>query len=136
MGPDSPTSHCSVATFRSTASAQSHAAVGFTSPARDPETGRAVLRRAVELLMACEEAGIAFVPFFPLGGGTTDLSGDRLAEVAERHGATVPQIALAWLLASSPVTLAVPGTGSLTHLAENTAAGSITLTPEDLADLA
>lgn len=93
-------------------------------------------RDDAELLTACEEAGIAFVPFFPLGGGMSDLAGDRMAKVAERHGATVPQIALAWLLACSPVTLAIPGTGSPTHLAENMAAGSITLTPEDLSDLA
>ncbi|CAM5713279.1 aldo/keto reductase [Streptomyces aurantiogriseus] len=93
-------------------------------------------RDDAELLAACVAAGIAFVPFFPLGGGASDLSADRLAKVAERHGATVPQIALAWLLASAPVTLAIPGTGSPTHLAENMAAGSITLTPEDLSDLA
>ncbi|MFM9693815.1 oxidoreductase [Streptomyces europaeiscabiei] len=87
------------------------------------------------LLSVCEEAGIAYVPFFPLGGGLTDLTGDRITKVARRHGATVPQIALAWLLAASPVTLAIPGTGSLEHLEENTAAASITLTREDLADL-
>ncbi|KFG00241.1 aldo/keto reductase [Streptomyces scabiei] len=87
------------------------------------------------LLSACEKAGIAYVPFFPLGGGLTDLTGDRITKVARRHGATVPQIALAWLLAASPVTLAIPGTGSLEHLEENTAAASITLTREDLADL-
>ncbi|WP_327346312.1 oxidoreductase [Streptomyces europaeiscabiei] len=87
------------------------------------------------LLSACEEAGIAYVPFFPLGGGLTDLTGDRITKVARRHGATVPQIALAWLLDVSPVTLAIPGTGSLEHLEENTAAASITLTREDLADL-
>ncbi|MBT2413233.1 aldo/keto reductase [Streptomyces sp. ISL-12] len=96
----------------------------------------AAKRDDVELLRACEEAGIAFVPYFPLGGGHDDLAvGDRLAEVAGRHGATVPQIALAWLLASSPVTLAIPGTGSVSHLEENVAAGGITLTEEDLADL-
>jgi aryl-alcohol dehydrogenase-like predicted oxidoreductase len=66
----------------------------------------------------------------------SDLADDRLAEVAQRHGATVPQIALAWLLASSPVTLAIPGTGSLTHLEENMAARSIALTPQDLSHLA
>ncbi|MFI0814934.1 oxidoreductase [Streptomyces sp. NPDC021098] len=92
-------------------------------------------RDDAELLAVCEEAGIAYVPFFPLGGGLSDLTGDRMAKVAERHGATVPQIALAWLLASSPVTLAIPGTGSLAHLEENMGAGSITLTPEDLSDL-
>ncbi|MFK0118474.1 aldo/keto reductase [Streptomyces sp. NPDC090994] len=96
----------------------------------------AARRDDVELLRACEEAGIAFVPYFPLGGGHDGLAaGDRPAEVADRHGATVPQIALAWLLASSPVTLAIPGTGSVSHLEENVAAGGITLTEEDLADL-
>jgi aryl-alcohol dehydrogenase-like predicted oxidoreductase len=95
----------------------------------------AAKRDDTELLAACEEAGIAYVPFFPLGGGLSDLAGDRIAKVADRHGATVPQIALAWLLAASPVTLAIPGTGSLAHLEENTAAGSITLTEEDLSDL-
>lgn len=89
----------------------------------------------MELLATCEEAGIAYVPFFPLGGGVSDLTGDRIAKIADRHGATVPQIALAWLLASSPVTLAIPGTGSVAHLEENTAAGSISLTREDLSDL-
>ncbi|MEU5608617.1 oxidoreductase [Streptomyces sparsogenes] len=92
-------------------------------------------RDDTDLLAACEEAGIAFAPFFPLGGGR-DLADPRLAEVAARHGATVPQIGLAWLLASSPVTLAIPGTGSVSHLEENLAARAITLTDQDLADLA
>ncbi|MFJ4644733.1 oxidoreductase [Streptomyces bobili] len=92
-------------------------------------------RDDTNLLSACEKAGIAYVPYFPLGGGITDIGGDRIAKVAARHGATVPQIALAWLLAASPTTLAIPGTGSLTHVEENIAAGSITLTGEDLADL-
>lgn len=95
----------------------------------------AARRDDTEVLTACEEAGIAFVPYFPLGGGMSDLSDDRMARVADRHGATLPQIALAWLLASSPVALAIPGTGSLSHLEENTAAGSIALTREDLSDL-
>jgi pyridoxine 4-dehydrogenase len=88
------------------------------------------------LLKACEDAGIAFVPFFPLGGGADNAAADRLAEVAARHEATPAQIALIWLLASSPVTLAIPGTGTLKHLEENMAAASITLSPEDLARLA
>ncbi|MFD5753616.1 aldo/keto reductase [Streptomyces sp. NPDC127033] len=92
-------------------------------------------RDDADLLVACEDAGIAFVPFFPIGGGR-ELDDGRLAEVAGRHGATVGQIGLAWLLASSPVTLAIPGTGSLAHLEENVAAAEITLTEEDLADLA
>lgn len=77
----------------------------------------------------------AFVPFFPLGGGRTDLADDHLVKVADRYEATVSQIALAWSLALSPVTPAIPGTGSLAHLEENMAARAITLTPDDLADL-
>ena len=88
------------------------------------------------LLDACTTRGIAFAPFFPLGGSGTDISDARLAKVAARHGATPPQIALAWLLAISPVTLAIPGTGSQAHLEENIAAGSIALTNGDLAELA
>jgi len=88
------------------------------------------------LLDACTTRGIAFAPFFPLGGGGTDINNPHLAKVAARHGASPPQIALAWLLALSPVTLAIPGTGSLAHLEANMAAGSIALTDEDLAELA
>ena len=88
------------------------------------------------VLDACAADGIAFVPFFPLGGGRHDLSGSRLAAVAARHGATIPQTALAWLLAYSPVTVAIPGTGSVQHLEENMAARTVELTPADLADLA
>jgi pyridoxine 4-dehydrogenase len=87
-----------------------------------------------ELLAVCEESGIAFVPFFPVGGGR-ELDDERLAKVAARHRATVPQIGLAWLLASSPMALAIPGTGSLSHLEDNMAAAAITLTDDDLADL-
>jgi aryl-alcohol dehydrogenase-like predicted oxidoreductase len=95
----------------------------------------AAQREDMDMLAACEDAGIAFVPFFPVGGGR-ELDDARLAKVAARHRATVSQIGLAWLLACSPVTLAIPGTGSLAHLEENMAAASITLTEEDLADLA
>jgi pyridoxine 4-dehydrogenase len=87
------------------------------------------------VLAACAENGIAFVPFFPLGGGRADLASERVAHVAARHEATVPQIALAWLLALSPAALAIPGTGSLAHLEENMAAAAIRLTEDDLAEL-
>jgi pyridoxine 4-dehydrogenase len=90
------------------------------------------------LLADCAAAGIGFAPFFPLGGGTDPLRPERLEPVARRHGATVPQLALACLLAMSPVMLAIPGTGSLSHLEENMGAARIRLTPtpEDLAELA
>ncbi|MCD0445700.1 aldo/keto reductase [Glycomyces sp. A-F 0318] len=87
------------------------------------------------LLAACEAAGIAFVPFFPIGGGGRPLDAERLGKVASRLGATVPQVAIAALLASSPVALAIPGTGDLGHLEENQAAGGLELSDEDLADL-
>lgn len=88
-----------------------------------------------ELLASCEASATAFVPFFPLGGGTTKDEHGRMDAVARRHGATVPQIALARLLTSSPVTLAIPGTGSVAHLEENMRAADIMLTHEDLAEL-
>jgi len=92
-------------------------------------------RDELAVLEACESAGIAYIPFFPLGGGAPDTNANRIEAVARRHEATVPQIALASLLASSPVALAIPGTGSLAHLEENMAAADIVLTAEDYADL-
>ena len=88
------------------------------------------------LLAECARSGTAFVPFFPLGGGPDPIDTTRLEQTAARHGATVQQIALAALLAASPVMLPIPGTGSLTHLAQNVGAASIQLTPEDIASLA
>lgn len=96
----------------------------------------AARRDDADLLDVCEQHRIAFVPFFPLGGGATDLSRSQLAKVAARHGVSVHQVALAWLLAQSPVTLVIPGTGDPNHLAENVAAGSLELSSEDLVDLA
>ncbi|OQQ19954.1 aldo/keto reductase [Streptomyces sp. M41(2017)] len=86
------------------------------------------------LVDACAAAGIAYVPFFPVGG-FQPVTAERLDTVAARHGATVPQVALAWLLARSPNILLIPGTGSPAHLEENIDAGTLKLTAEDLADL-
>ena len=88
------------------------------------------------LLAECTRSGTAFVPFFPLGGGLDPIDTTRLEKTAARHGATVQQVALAALLAASPVMLPIPGTGSLDHLAENVGAASVRLTPEDIASLA
>ena len=93
-------------------------------------------RSDLALLEACQAANIAFSPFFPLGGGTTKIEDERLDRIAARYKATTNQIALAWLLAATPVMIAIPGTGSIAHLEENVAAGNIFLTEEDLADLA
>ncbi len=78
--------------------------------------------------------GIAYVPFFPLGG-FSPLQSSILSTVAERVGATTMQVALAWLLHRSPNILLIPGTSSLAHLRENMSAGELTLTPETLAEL-
>jgi aryl-alcohol dehydrogenase-like predicted oxidoreductase len=78
------------------------------------------------LLRTCERENIAFIPYFPLGRG--ELAHDpRLAEMAKRHGATPAQVALAFLLHASSVTLLIPGTSSLAHLEENVRAGSLQL---------
>ena len=73
--------------------------------------------------------GIAFVPFFPLGG-FTPLQSSTLLEVADQLGATPMQVALAWLLQRSPNILLIPGTSSVAHLRENLAAGQLELPPE------
>jgi len=75
----------------------------------------------------CERENIVFVPYFPL----RNVGGRALAEIADRHGATPPQIALAWLLRRSPVMFPIPGTLSLDHLKENLAALEIELTDEE-----
>jgi pyridoxine 4-dehydrogenase len=81
----------------------------------------------------CERERIAFIPWFPLSAGV--LEANPLHSVAERHGATVFQIALAWLLARSPAMLVIPGTSSVGHLEENVAAAEIKLTARDIKEL-
>ncbi|WP_020476016.1 aldo/keto reductase family oxidoreductase [Zavarzinella formosa] len=78
--------------------------------------------------------GIAYVPFFPLGG-FTPLQSSTLSDVATRLGATPMQVALAWLLHRSPNILLIPGTSSVAHLRENLAAGQLSLTPQTLTEL-
>jgi pyridoxine 4-dehydrogenase len=78
--------------------------------------------------------GIAYVPFFPLGG-FTPLQSSTLSAVADRLGAKPMQVALAWLLHRSPNILLIPGTASVAHLRENLAAGQLTLSPETVAEL-
>jgi pyridoxine 4-dehydrogenase len=76
----------------------------------------------------CTEQGIVFVPYFPLSGSDSPA----VAEVAQRHGATTSQIALAWLLHRSPVVLPIPGTLSLDHLKQNLAALEIELSADEV----
>ena len=90
-------------------------------------------------LKFCEESGIGFIPWYPLGGGNLAAEA-AIHRVAERHTAagnptSEYQIALAWLLAASPVMILIPGTSSVKHLDENTAAAGITLSEDDLEDM-
>ena len=86
------------------------------------------------------EREIAFVPFFPLGsafeGGPARLAGEAtIVQIADKHGATPTQIALAWLLARYERMLLIPGTSSIAHLEENMAAIKLELDDGDLAGL-
>jgi pyridoxine 4-dehydrogenase len=92
-------------------------------------------RSAEDMLQACERDGVAFLPWFPLGGNGA-LKHDALERIAKEKNATSTQIALAWLLARSPFVLPIPGTSSAKHFDENLAAAEIELSEADLAALA
>ncbi|PSQ46787.1 oxidoreductase [Halobacteriales archaeon SW_6_65_15] len=89
-------------------------------------------REHEDVLEACEESGIGFVPWYPMGAGDLDEKQSVLEEVADGHDATPQQVALAWLLDHSPVTLPIPGTSSVQHLEENVAASALELSDEEL----
>ena len=91
-------------------------------------------RSAENVLKACEKAAIAFLPWYPLGAGAA-LRSARVKKIAAKMGATPAQIALAWLLAKSPVMLPIPGTASIAHVEENFAAAKLQLSAGDLATL-
>ncbi|MBZ5665645.1 MAG: aldo/keto reductase [Acidobacteriia bacterium] len=81
----------------------------------------------------CEQNGIAFIPWFPLGAGK--VAGEVLNRVAKAHQRTPMQVALAWLLQRSPIMLPIPGTSSIEHLEENVGAGSLRLTQTECEEL-
>jgi pyridoxine 4-dehydrogenase len=89
-------------------------------------------RSSEDVLEVCAADGLAFLPYFPLAVGRLAESGGPVDEVARRHGATPAQVALAWLLHRSPVTLPIPGTSSLAHFEENLEAGELELSAEEL----
>jgi len=91
-------------------------------------------RHPEDVLKACEKLGIAFLPWYPLGDGAA-LKNRKVKQVAKKLEATPAQIALAWLLAKSPVMLPIPGTSSIAHLEENMGARSVRLSDEDMAAL-
>jgi aryl-alcohol dehydrogenase-like predicted oxidoreductase len=92
-------------------------------------------RQSEDVLDYCEQQGIGFIPWFPLAAGKLAEPGGTVTEVAAAHDATTGQVALAWLLARSPVMLPIPGTSSVEHLEENVAAAELKLTADEIARL-
>jgi aryl-alcohol dehydrogenase-like predicted oxidoreductase len=89
-------------------------------------------RHSEDVLDLCTDRGIGFIPWFPLATGKLAEPGGVLDEAAKRHDATPSQVALAWLLARSPVMLPIPGTGSVEHLEENCAAAQVELDADEV----
>ncbi|HVZ31687.1 MAG TPA: aldo/keto reductase, partial [Polyangiaceae bacterium] len=92
-------------------------------------------RKSEPVLEYCEQHGIGFIPWYPLAAGSLAAPGGVVATLAERLRATPAQVALAWVLKRSPVLLPIPGTGSVRHLEENTAAASLELSEKDFAEV-
>jgi pyridoxine 4-dehydrogenase len=92
-------------------------------------------RRSEDVLRRCEERGIGFLPWFPIATGDLAQPGGPLDELAAETGATPAQLALAWLLRSSPVQLPIPGTSSVAHLEENVGAATVELDDDRFARL-
>ena len=90
-------------------------------------------RESDSLVGYCQRNGIVFIPWYPLEGGR--VAGEILNRIAQAHGATPMQLALAWLLQRSSVMLPIPGTSSIEHLEENVAAASVQLKDEEFEEL-
>ena len=92
-------------------------------------------RASEKVLDACEDNDIAFIPWWPLATGNLAEEGSPLQRIADRREATPAQIALAWLLARSPVVTPIPGTSSVAHLEENIEAATIQLNADEIEDI-
>jgi pyridoxine 4-dehydrogenase len=90
-------------------------------------------RQHEKVLQYCEQQKLAFIPWFPVAAGKLAEPGGPLDQIARKHGATVAQLSLAWLLHHSPVMIPIPGTSSVKHLEENMAAARLQLSPEEWA---
>jgi aryl-alcohol dehydrogenase-like predicted oxidoreductase len=84
-----------------------------------------------DVLNYCEQTGIGFIAFFPLGAGSLAKPGSILDSIAKKYDATPSQLALAWLLTRSLVVLPIPGTSKVKHLEENVAAANIALSDDE-----
>jgi aryl-alcohol dehydrogenase-like predicted oxidoreductase len=89
-------------------------------------------RASEDELRFCEANGIAFLAYFPLARGDLARPGSAVADIGSRHGATPGQVALAWLLQHSPVTVPIPGTSSIAHFDENREAAELELEDDEL----
>ncbi|HET8970107.1 MAG TPA: aldo/keto reductase [Candidatus Nanopelagicales bacterium] len=92
-------------------------------------------RSSEDLLIHCEQEGIGFIPWFPVGTGELARPGGPLAALADRTGHPPAQLALAWLLRRSPVMLPIPGTKTMAHLEQNCAAATLELDDQTYAEL-
>ena len=92
-------------------------------------------RKSEAVLEYCEREGLAFIPWFPVAAGKLAQPGGKLDTLAKKHGATVSQLSLAWLLHRSPVMLPIPGTSSVEHLEENLKAAELTLSDAEWKEL-
>jgi pyridoxine 4-dehydrogenase len=92
-------------------------------------------RGSEDVLNYCEAEGLGFIPWFPIASGVLAQPGGPVESIVHETGATASQVALAWLLARSPVMLPIPGTKSVDHVEENCSAGAVTLTPDQVASL-
>jgi pyridoxine 4-dehydrogenase len=93
-------------------------------------------RASEDVLDACTERGLGFIPWFPIATGKLAQPGGPLDDIARAHDATPGQIALAWLLARSPIMLPIPGTSKVAHLEENVAAAQVPLADDEVRSLA
>jgi pyridoxine 4-dehydrogenase len=92
-------------------------------------------RQHENVLEYCERHNIAFIPWFPVAAGKLARPGGKLDKIASRHGATVAQLSIAWLLHRSAVMLPIPGTSSVAHLEENMKATQIALTEAEMKEI-
>ena len=92
-------------------------------------------REHEDVVEYCEKNNLAFIPWFPVAAGKLAQPGGKLDAAAKKHGATVSQLSLAWLLHRSPVMLPIPGTSSVQHLEENVAAAGVKLSDQEWAEI-
>jgi aryl-alcohol dehydrogenase-like predicted oxidoreductase len=92
-------------------------------------------REHEDVLQYCEKHNLAFIPWFPVAAGKLTRPGGALDKAAKKHGATLSQLSIAWLLDHSPVMLPIPGTSSVAHLEENLKAAEISLSSSEWAEV-